>query len=124
MIGIDIVEIERIEQMIKRFGSKALDRFLCEEERKLVASASTAAGFWALKEAVAKALGCGIGSECGFSDIRIKKSENNAPYILLSNSVIEQFGIESAELSITHDGGFAIAVVVLYTKEQRKIEGF
>ncbi len=124
MIGIDIVKIERIEQMMERFGSKALARFLCKEEQELVSSASTAAGFWAVKEAVAKALGCGIGSECSFYDIRIKKSEKNAPYIMLSNSVIERFGIENAEISITHDGGFAIAVVVLYTKEKRKIEGF
>ena len=124
MIGIDIVKIERIKQMMERFGSKAMDRFLCKEEQDLVSSASTAAGFWAVKEAVAKALGCGIGSECSFYDIHIKKSEKNAPYIMLSNRLIERFGIESAEISITHDGGFAVAIVVLYTKEKRKIEGF
>jgi len=124
MIGIDIVEIKRIEKMIERFGSKALERFLSKEEQDLVKSASTAAGFWALKEAVAKALGCGIGAEFSFFDLRIKKSAKNAPYILLSHSVIERFGIKSAEVSITHDGGFAIAVVVLETEKKEKIKGF
>ena len=124
MIGIDIVQIARMEKMMERFGSKALKRFLSPEEEELVGSASTAAGFWAVKEAAAKALGCGIGSEFGFFDIRIRKSEKNAPSLLFSNSVIERFGIESAEVSITHDGGFAVAVVVIETKNKPKVEGF
>ena len=124
MIGIDIVDIDRIGKMIERFGQKALERFLCQQERQLVTSYATAAGFWAVKEATAKALGCGIGSELGFHDVRIQKSEKNAPFILLSHKVIKQFEIESAEVSITHDGGFAIAVVVIETKEKRRIEGF
>ena len=124
MIGIDIVQIDRIEKMMRRFGPKALERFLCQEERELVLSASTAAGFWAVKEATAKALGCGIGKEFGFFDIRIRKSEKNAPYILLSKSVIERFEIENAQVSITHDGGFAVAVVVIETKKKTKVEGF
>ncbi len=124
MIGIDIVKIERIKQMMERFGSKAMDRFLCKEEQDLVSSASTAAGFWAVKEAAAKALGCGIGKEFGFFDIRIGKSKKNAPYVLLSKKTIERFEIESAAVSITHDGGFAVAVVVFETKQKQKIEGF
>ena len=124
MIGIDIVKIDRIEKMINRFGQKALERFLSPDELALVSSNATAAGFWAVKEAASKALGCGIGSEFGFHDIRIQKSEKNAPFILLSHSIIEEFQVESAEVSITHDGGFAVAVVMIKTKEIKKIEGF
>ena len=124
MIGIDLVKIDRIEKMIDRFGHKALERFLSQEEIALVSSHATAAGFWAVKEAASKALGCGIGSEFGFHDIRIQKSKKNAPYILLSHKTIEKFRIESAEVSITHDGGFAVAVVMIKTKETKKIEGF
>jgi len=124
MTGIDMIAIERMEKMIRRFGAKALERFLCDEERSLVSSASTAAGFWAVKEAASKALGCGIGSEFGFHDIKIGKTEKNAPYIALSKRTVERFGIEHAEVSITHDGGFAIAVVLFETREKRKIEVF
>ena len=124
MIGIDIVKVERMEKMIERFGAKALKRFLDDTERSLAASASTAAGFWAVKEAASKALGCGIGAAFGFHDIRIQKDENNAPFILLSKKIIERFEIESADVSITHDGGFAIAVVVLNTKRKKMIKSF
>ena len=124
MIGIDIVEIERIEKMLERFGKRSLERYLTQEEQELIRSPHSAAGFWAVKEAVAKALGCGIGSTCGFKDIRIYKTQQGAPYIALSQRLIDSFGIESVEISITHDGGFAIAVAVLHTNNPHKVKGF
>jgi len=113
MIGIDLVKIERIESLIDRHGEKALRRFLSPEEITLVGRPHTAAGFWAAKEACAKALGCGIGAECGFHDIRISKSSKGAPLLTLSETVRNRFGITDTSLSITHDGGFAIAVAAL-----------
>lgn len=113
MIGIDLVKIERIDGLIARHGERALKRFLSEDEIALVKTPSTAAGFWAAKEACAKALGCGIGSECGFHDIIIEKSPKGAPLLSLAPSVRERFAVTDASLSITHDGGFAIAVVAL-----------
>jgi len=113
MIGIDLVKIERIEGLIARHGDKALQRFLSPEEIALVRQPHTAAGFWAAKEACAKALGCGIGAECGFHDIHISKTNRGAPLLTLSPDVGTRFGITAASLSITHDGGFAIAVVAL-----------
>ncbi|HHH72547.1 MAG TPA: holo-[acyl-carrier-protein] synthase, partial [Sulfuricurvum sp.] len=74
MIGIDLVKIERIAGLIERRGDKALQRFLSDDEIALVKTPRTAAGFWAAKEACAKALGCGIGAECGFHDIVLSKS--------------------------------------------------
>ncbi|UFS63268.1 holo-ACP synthase [Sulfurimonas sp. HSL-3221] len=116
MIGIDLVKIERIEGMIARHGERALQRFLSPDEIALVGKPHTAAGFWAAKEACAKALGCGIGGECGFHDIVITKTGRGAPQLALSETVRERFGITDASLSITHDGGFAIAVVALEGK--------
>jgi len=102
-----------MERFIEKFGTKALQRFLCETEIELVKSPTTAAGFWAVKEACSKALGCGIGLECSFHDIRIYKDAKGAPKIALKRRVIEAFSIEEAALSITHDDGYAIAVVTL-----------
>ncbi len=124
MIGIDIIKIERIEHMMKRFEQKALVRFLCEEEIALVRTPSSAAGFWAIKEALAKALGCGIGSELSFHDIKIYKDEKGAPHVALRHDVIEKFQIRELAASITHDGGFAIGVVVVQTRKELPVKGF
>lgn len=113
MVGIDLVFIERIEKFYKKYGRKAYERFLRPEEILLIKSPQTAAGFWAAKEAVSKALGCGIGEICGFYDIWIHKDEQNRPYISLSSTLIKTYKIEDISLSITHDRGFAIAVVTI-----------
>ncbi|RXJ82264.1 holo-ACP synthase [Arcobacter sp. F2176] len=113
MIGIDVVSIKRIEKMYEKFGNKAYQRYLNDDEIKLVKKVETAAGFWAAKEAASKALACGIGEECGFHDIIISKTVKNAPLITFSQKVLDNFSIKNAHLSITHDTGFAIAVVAL-----------
>ena len=116
MLGTDIVRIERISHFRERFGDKALERFLSPSEISLIKSDATAAGFWAAKEAIAKALGTGIGQTCGFHDIQIHKDSKGAPYATLSSSIIDAFSITDIALSIAHDGGFAIAVVAMTGK--------
>lgn len=113
MIGVDLVSIKRIEKFYEKYGIKAYERFLRPEEIKLVKSPKTAAGFWATKEATSKALGCGISEICSFYDIWIHKNQQGKPYITLSENLIKEFQITSLHASITHDGGFAIAVVAM-----------
>lgn len=113
MIGIDLVKIARIESMMTRFGTKALARFLSKDEMALVRTPQTAAGFWAAKEAASKAIKTGISKECTFFDITIGKLANGAPTLHYSKKVQEKFGIKASDVSITHDSGFAIAVVAL-----------
>ena len=117
MIGVDIVVILRIENMIAKFGTKALKRFLSDEEIILAKTPSTAAGFWAAKEAASKAIGTGIGKECSFHDIKISKDDKNAPQIKFKKKILKKFKIQNSSLSITHDGGFAIAVVAIKRKK-------
>jgi holo-[acyl-carrier protein] synthase len=111
MIGIDIVEIKRIEKLLNKFGTKGLNRFMCNEEIEIFKKTESIAGIWAAKEAFSKAIGTGIGSKCSFLDIQIKKNSNNKPYF--SPSTLEKFNIKKADLSISHDGGFAIAAVIV-----------
>lgn len=111
MIGIDIVSINRIQKMHDRFKNKAYEKFLNKKEIELVKRVETAAGFWAAKEAASKALGTGIGAQCSFHDIKIKKDKNNAPKIKYKKHIREKYNIKKSYVSITHDGGFAIAVV-------------
>jgi len=112
MIGIDIAIITRIEKMINRFGDKALEKYLTKNEIKLVKNTSTATGFWAAKEAASKAIGTGIGKECSFFDIKISKTKKGQPLIKYKKHLRKKFKIKQSSLSITHDGGFAIAVVI------------
>ena len=110
-IGVDIVAIARIESLMAKFGDRGIARFLSESERQIAKSASSVAGFFAAKEACAKALKCGIGNELGFHHIVISKGNSGAPLLTLSEEKKKYFNVRSLSLSIAHDGGFAIAVV-------------
>jgi len=112
-IGTDITVINRIEKSHRKFGQKFLDRFLNPEEQKLSSKIESIAGYWASKEAIAKALGCGIGAELSFLDIIIYKDSKGAPHFKLTSKAQERHKIETSSLSIAHDGGLAIAVVAL-----------
>ena len=113
MIGIDLIEIERMERLLQQFGQKGLERFLLPSEIERCHSAQSAAALWAAKEAIAKALGTGIGKEVGFKDIEIIKDERGAPKVRLDPKVQEAFGIEEVAISLTHDGGFAAAAAIV-----------
>ena len=113
MIGIDLIKLDRMKRLMERFGDKALSKFLSAEEIALVKNHKTAAGFWAVKEACAKALGTGIGAECGFHDIVISKNGKGAPQIVLSEAIIIRFCVTDTSVSITHDGDYAVAVVAI-----------
>lgn len=115
MIGIDLIKLDRMKSSIERFGDKFLQRFLSQDEILLIKNPKTAAGFWAAKEACSKALGTGIGKECGFHDIMLSKTDSGAPQVTLSSKLLEHFKINSMSVSITHDGDYAIAVVAIET---------
>ena len=112
MVGVDIVVISRVENMITKFGTKALKRFLSKKEIFLIKNSSTAAGFWAAKEAASKAIGTGISKKCSFHDLKITKTKSGQPKLKYKKSLRKKFKIKTTSISITHDGGFAIAVVV------------
>ncbi|MGE4419037.1 MAG: holo-ACP synthase [Sulfurimonas sp.] len=122
MIGIDLIKTSRMKGFIERFGEKALMRFLSPSEIELVKNHKTASGFWAAKEACAKALGVGISSECGFYDMQIYKTENGAPKLKVSDKLLKRFSILDISLSITHDGDYAIAVVAIESTPAYKIK--
>ena len=112
-IGTDIIQINRVEKSLEKFGKKFKLKFLNTSEIELAKKTESIAGFWAAKEAIAKALGCGIGAELSFHDIIIEKSKKGAPSFTLSEVAQNRHAIKDSSLSISHDGGFAIAVVVI-----------
>jgi len=112
-IGTDIIQINRIKKIDHKYNLHFKEKFLCNEEIKLIKKVETLAGFWAAKEAISKALGCGIGSDLTFHDIRLTKNEKGAPSFVLSDRAQNIHNISTSSLSISHDGGFAIAVVAI-----------
>jgi len=112
-IGTDIIQISRLESSLEKFGDRFKSKFLNENEIALAEKIESVAGFWAAKEAIAKALGCGIGAELAFHDIVISKNEKGAPSFTLSPKAQKIHNIQTSSLSISHDGGFAIAVVAV-----------
>jgi len=114
-VGTDITVVSRIEKSLEKFGQKFLEKILTQEEQsKLALKAENIAGYWAAKEAVSKALGCGISADLGFHDILLYKDEKRAPHFKLSEQAQALHQINGSSLSIAHDGGFAIAVVVIH----------
>ncbi len=112
-IGTDIIQINRIERSLEKFGDKFKMKFLNSDEILLAKKIESIAGFWAAKEAIAKALGCGIGAELTFHDIILEKNSKGAPSFSLREEAQKIHQIKDASLSISHDAGFAIAVVVI-----------
>jgi holo-[acyl-carrier protein] synthase len=114
--GIDLIEIERIREAIERHGDKFVARIFTEHEQKECKGRipSLAARF-AAKEAVAKALGTGIG-DVSWLDIEIRGDENNAPKLYLSGMALtkaKEKGLLNWSVSLTHTESQAMALVVV-----------
>lgn len=114
--GVDIVEISRIQGALERHGERFLQRVYTEREIDRYAKRTNSlAARWAAKEAVAKALGCGIG-EIGWTDIEIL-DENGAPHVHLhGNATIlaAELGLSGWSVSLSHTAEMAIAFVVAW----------
>ncbi len=113
--GVDLVEIERIENMVQRFGARFLQRIYTPQELDEAGNslASLAARF-AAKEAVAKALGCGIG-RITWQEIEILRTPSRQPALKLHGAAKELAGIlglQTWSLSLSHTQTHALAMVV------------
>ena len=114
-IGCDIVSIDRISEKVK--NEKFVDRVFTIEEKRYIESHSiqSAAGIWASKEAVSKALGCGF-LKLRYTDIEILHTEQGQPYVNLNKiakSKMQKLSAENIQLSISHEGNQALAFVIL-----------
>ena len=113
--GIDQIDIARVQQGIDRLGERFLARLFTPGERADCADqpARLAARF-AGKEAVAKALGCGIG-DVGWRDIEIRSGERGRPVLMLHGNaalIASGLGLTAWDISLTHTATHASAVVV------------
>ena len=115
-IGVDVVEVDRFHAIAARTPGFA-ERVLTPEERHhrdgSPRSRASLAARWAAKEAVAKALGAPAGM--AWHDCEVSVDDAGRPHLLLRGSVLEvadRLGITHWHVSLTHDGGVAIAYVL------------
>lgn len=121
-IGTDIVAIERFQRFVDANNSALLQRIFTERELMLCAarknSASCYAARFAAKEAFLKALGTGLRDGISWQDMEITQDNLGKPGLLLTGRARQIFtaqGLHTVLLSLSHDGGNAIAMVVLET---------
>ncbi|MFC0472355.1 holo-ACP synthase [Halalkalibacter kiskunsagensis] len=111
-IGIDIVELERIEKVMER-QPRFVERILTSAEEKEYGVFSHKrkveflAGRFAAKEAFVKAIGTGISASFSWRDIEVQKEPNGRPTL-----VVEGLR-ETVHLSISHSKTYAIAEVII-----------
>lgn len=114
--GIDLIENQRIEEGIARFGERFLNRFFTAGEREdCEDQPHRLAARLAAKEAVAKALGTGIG-DISWLEIEIRcNNERNRPTLILHGAahvLAQEMGLTQWDVSLTHTEAYASAVAV------------
>lgn len=119
-IGTDIVEVERIKNAIQRGGMAFLERVYTHREIRKInpdnIDYERAAGFWAAKESIVKAVGLGFRNGILFHDAQIEHDEFGCPHFLLAGKlkqIMTQKNITQIALSISHCRTHAVAVAVI-----------
>lgn len=119
--GVDLIEISRISKAVERHGERFLKRIFTSKELSLISGkAASLAGRFAAKEAVAKALGCGIG-DVGWTEIEILRGPNNEPELHLhgnARQIAKKLGFDTWSVSLSHTMDFAIAMVTAMGRDQ------
>lgn len=119
-VGVDLICIRRITRAYRRRPKRFLGRIFTQKEIEFLGTKAnpfpSMAARFAAKEAVAKALGCGIG-RVGWHDLEIMPDAGGKPTVFLSGPAqfrAEKLGIQGVEISLSHDNFYAIAQAIAY----------
>ncbi|MGJ8724557.1 MAG: holo-ACP synthase [Roseibacillus sp.] len=125
-IGIDVVEVSRIEESIAEFGQKFLDRIFtareqeyCEKQKRC---AIHYAARFAAKEAVSKAFGTGIGKDVSWLDLEVVRKASGEPEVVLGGRAKEfadENQVGAIKISLTHAQHYAAANAVVLSLDER-----
>jgi holo-[acyl-carrier protein] synthase len=117
-VGVDIVNIERIEKILKKSPEKFLEKYFTAGEIELGKKykgkkhAAYFAKRFAAKEAAAKALGTGFGKNLAFKDIEVTKEKSGKVGIKLHGKAAKLAKKTTLYLSLSDEYPFAVAMVV------------
>ncbi|MGQ9693143.1 MAG: holo-ACP synthase [Thermodesulfobacteriota bacterium] len=119
-VGIDIVQIRRIEEALRRWGERFQNKVFtsgeviyCQQKRN--AAANYAARF-AAKEAFVKALGVGMRRGIRWREIEVARGPLGKPLLKISGraqELCQKEGIKAIFVSLTHDQDYSSALVIL-----------
>jgi len=119
--GVDLVENDRIRVLLEKWGDRFKARVFLPSEQAYCESKASPwlyyAGRFAVKEAVSKAFGTGIGTDLGWLDIEVVKDPvSGAPSVSLSRHGLElasQKRVSTILISLSHTHNFAVAHALL-----------
>jgi holo-[acyl-carrier protein] synthase len=113
--GVDIIEIDRIQAALERWGQRFLHRIYTEGEIAYCRGRPpNLAGRFAAKEAAMKALGTGLRG-VGWKDVEVIRGPGGKPSVRLHGRALlraEKLGVTELALSLSHSRGYAVAFVV------------
>jgi holo-[acyl-carrier protein] synthase len=119
-VGIDIIEVARIQGSFERFGQRFLDRILLPDEIAYCLSYKAPGPFlaarFAAKEAISKAFGTGIGAKLGWQDMQVARRPSGEPFVILHGGglkLFEERGARSLLISLSHTQNYATAIAIL-----------
>jgi len=119
-IGVDIAETARVEKLSAKFGQRFARRILTADEllefERRKHSSSYLATRFAAKEAVAKALGTGIGEQLGFHSVQIDNDDQGKPLLRFMGTAVDLIAglnINNAMISLSDEKHYVVAMVVL-----------
>ena len=119
-VGVDVVEVERIQTAITRFGDRFLRRVYLPNEiaycQSFKHSMPHFAARFAAKEAISKAFGTGIGRDLGWLDMEIQRHPSGAPFVVLHGDARQLLVARQAAdvlISLSHTRQHAVATALL-----------
>jgi holo-[acyl-carrier protein] synthase len=118
-VGVDLMNIQRMQQVVERWGDKFLKRVFTADETQYCLQFSFPprhlAGIFAAKEAVLKALGTGLSQGISWQEVQIKAAKGRSPKVELSGiaaQLTQNRGVGNILISLSHDTGYAVAQAV------------
>jgi holo-[acyl-carrier protein] synthase len=119
-VGTDVVEVGRIEAVLKKYGDRFAQKILCASELQRFHAHRLPANYlakrFAAKEAFTKALGTGIKSPANWHGVWVRNLPSGKPVLEFSDALralLKKKGVTSAHVSLSDEKGVAFATVVL-----------
>lgn len=126
-IGVDVLQLARIERCYQRFGAHFVERLLLPAERAQLALTRRPERFLAMrfaaKEAVVKAMGTGFAHGVWIRDIGIVQDKWGKPEVVYSERgerVRRRLGVGAGHVTLTDEAGLIVAVAVLMAAKPRR----
>ena len=122
-VGIDIIEVGRIQASFQKFGERFLNRILHPNEIAYCLSHRAPGPFlaarFAAKEAISKAFGTGIGAQLGWRDMEVGRKPSGEPFVILhekGQALLKSRSAHVVLISLSHTQSHAAAVAVLESR--------